>query len=218
MGELVEREFILMSLIESLEWAAEAVERGEPLSDWDYIFIVDFPDFELGRFVRGKVTDRPIYKCLFEPCLGPTMPHMELDTVLARLTVEKCMAFMRAHTLAQERMKSEFCDNIDLKTAEETILAESESMVAKAEEHILGFPEEELKLIMSHKMSKILLNQGANFIEEITTNGLLKEQEAGPFIQEIDECLKHVDYCTMKKHPGEKEVEKEDPSEIVVEA
>ena len=51
-GELVDREFVYLALIESLELAAESVERADRLNDWDYVFLVRYPSVDLVRFAH----------------------------------------------------------------------------------------------------------------------------------------------------------------------
>lgn len=221
-GELADREFIALSLQESLEWAAECVDNGHRLNDWDFIFIVQNPSLQVLKGIQGKLKKTTLYKSLIEPCVGQSDQGVDASILNARLNVEKCMAFIRAHTLAQERMKEEFTGDVELEEVEKNLLAESESQICLAEDFIKRYPEKEVELIMSHVMAKILLIQGAGFVEELVENGLLNEQEAGDYLEEIDESLKHVDLCTKSKQGKKEQAKDEDPppkeNDMVVEA
>mmetsp|Transcript_29516 Transcript_29516/g.81122 ORF Transcript_29516/g.81122 Transcript_29516/m.81122 type:complete len:874 (+) Transcript_29516:259-2880(+) len=217
-GELVDREFILVSLTESLEWAIEGVERGGSLNDWDFVFVIEFPSVEISRFLQGKVKNQVLYKCMIEPCVGPSLDFVDADTVKARLNIEKCLAFIKAHVVAQQMMTKEFAVDAEFEETVSTVVAESESEVEEAMKFVQNYPLNEVELIISHKVSKIIINQGVLYVEELVKNGLLKEQEAGEFLEELDENWRHVDHCTHKGLGKKHDTTEEEEEDIVVEA
>ena len=200
-GELVDREFVVLALTESLELAAESVERANRLNDWDYVFLVRYPSVDLLKFAQGHAGT---YCCCDKVvgCCG--MSHiLDADTIRVRLDTEKCLAFIRAHTTAQETIQKYFMNDKHLEMVEEKIIQESESEVAMAEAHLLQFDKSDVELAVSHKVCKILLNNSVRYFEGLVENGLLKEQEAMEFYEEIQANLFQIDSCNMKKHPGE---------------
>ena len=122
-GELVDREFVVLALTESLELAAKSVERANRLNDWDYVFLVRYPSVDLLKFAQGHAGR---YCCCDKVvgCCG--MSHiLDADTIRVRLDTEKCLAFIRAHTTAQETIQKYFINDKHLEMVEEKIIQES---------------------------------------------------------------------------------------------
>ncbi|KAL7566093.1 hypothetical protein ACA910_003869 [Epithemia clementina (nom. ined.)] len=197
-GELVDREFLVVALTESLELAAESVERVQRLNDWDFVFLVRYPSVYTIKFAQGEVGKYFCCDKIMGCCGLSTL--LDADTVRVRLDTEKCLAFIQAHTTAQATMKDYFANDKHLALLQERIIGESEAEVKLAEAHLQQFDEVEVELVISHKVCKILLNNSVRYCESLVEKGLLKEREASDFFEKVQQLLLKVDSCGMKIH------------------
>ena len=76
-----------------------------------------------------------------------------------------------------------------------------QQILAKTEESLKQVPDEDIKLILSHKFCTILLYNCARTVSALVENGLLKETEAGKILEEIQALVREVN--SEKEYPGE---------------
>jgi NhaP-type Na+/H+ or K+/H+ antiporter len=197
-GELFEREFLAVSLQQSIEIAADNVSRGEVLRDWEYSKVINLPVTTLVR----QFTNLPMIHSLLKRFTHTENIVHNLQYEELRVNVERCLSFLHAHAKAQEVFKREFFGD-KFSTAERTVIEESNSERRQAEALLDTYPAKEVEKVVSHKFCNILLNKGARYIENLNRTGLLKDTEAEEVLEEIQEALQHVNSCTAEDHPGE---------------
>lgn len=198
-GELLNREYLSISLEQSVNFAIDAINRDERMKDWEFLVQFNIPLFDLVNKVRYSEQFFKLFKRLH------MVEHQISSTFLGvRGKVELCLAFLNAHRTAQKIAKAEFelCDR-DLRYTGMLVVEESESQVREAEKILSSFPQEDVQSIVSHKFCTILLNKSAHRIEEAAESGLLRGAEAEDLISEIEHALREIDSCSERKHPGE---------------
>lgn len=202
-GELEDREFLSIALEQSLEFAADAVSNGKPLQDWDYVNMVDGPINGLAKRVRKS----PFAMRLVEKTMGKTA-HVDLKYTLKRLKIERSLAFMRAHNYSQEYFRREL-ENADAELSEgaKLVIDESKVQVKQAEAVLAKYDPKEVEVVVSHKFCVILLNGGVRYVTKLVRHGLLKDDEAEHFVEEIEHHIEHVLNCNEQDHPGEVKLE-----------
>jgi hypothetical protein len=193
-GELFERQFVAMSLQQSIDIAADAVSKGEVLRDWEFTRVINIP---ATMFVR-QITNLPLVKRVVK---AEHVAH-NLKYEGMRVDVERCLAFLHAHAKAQEVFKREFVGS-KFSTAERTVIEESMSERRLAQACLDKYPAKDGEMVVSHKFCNILLNKGARYIEHINRTGLLKDREAEEVLDQIQNALEHVTSCALEDHPGE---------------
>jgi NhaP-type Na+/H+ or K+/H+ antiporter len=196
-GELFEREFLAVSLHQSIDIAADAVSRGEVLRDWEFSKVINLPATMMLRQLANLPILKPLLKRIMKEKLTQNLKFEEL-----RVDVERCLAFLHAHSKAQEIFKREFLGS-ELSVSEKTVIEESNSQCRQAEALLETYPAKEVVKVVSHKFCNILLNKGARYIENLNRTGLLKDTEAEEVLEEIQEALQHVTSCAAEVHPGE---------------
>jgi len=60
-----------------------------------------------------------------------------------------------------------------------------------------------VSIIISHKVSKIILHNVVEYIEDIVEAGLLRHQEAEKMLKEIQDQITVIETCVASKHPNE---------------
>jgi len=203
-GELADQEFVAYTLKHAVDIASDRVSRGDEIRDWEYVNISGIPV----RKAIGKVLHRlnrsiglgKVFHSVFRE-----MSMLHPDEVMRRINVERCIAFIEAHESAQEIMKEQFMEDKGLERADEQVLAESQAQVKKAEKALSNFPPKEVGIIVSHKVSKIILYNVVDYIENLVESGLLRRQEAEKMLAEIQDNMTGVETCVASKHPNELE-------------
>jgi NhaP-type Na+/H+ or K+/H+ antiporter len=193
-GELFERQFVALALQQSVDFAADAVSKGEVLRDWEFTRVINLP---AGTLVR-QITNLPLVKWVIK---DEHVAH-NLKYEGMRVDVERSLAFLHAHAKAQEVFQREFVGS-KFSTAERTVIEESMSERRLAQECLDKYPAKDVEIVVSHKFCSILLNKGARYIENLNRTGLLKNREAEEVLEKIQNALQHVTSCSLEDHPGE---------------
>jgi NhaP-type Na+/H+ or K+/H+ antiporter len=206
-GELFEREFLAVSLQQSIDIAADAVSRGEVLRDWEFSKVINLPATTLVR----QITNLPVIHSLLKRFTTTEQIVHNLQYEGMRVDVERCLSFLHAHSKAQEVFKREFIGS-KFSAAHRTVLEESNSERRQAEALLEKYPAKEVEKVVSHKFCNILLNKGARYIENLNRTGLLKDREAEEVLEEIQHALQKVNSCIAEDHPGEISMTADDES------
>jgi len=121
-----------------------------------------------------------------------------------QMDVTRCMVFIESHRQSQKIFEKEFVGTVEFSEAGKTILAESEAECQKATELLRSYPTEQVEQIFSHMFCVILLHNTARRTRNLHASGLLKDQEAEHFLEELTDLLEKVEACTLQKHPDER--------------
>ena len=203
-GELADKEFVAYTLKHAVDIASNLVSRGEEIRDWDFVDISGIPVRKaIGKVLHGFNSWIGLGKFLHSVFGEMSMSHP--DDVLRRINVERCIAFIEAHESAQSIMKEQFMEDKSLEKADEQVVAESQAQVKKAEKALSKFPSKEVGIIISHKVSKIILYNVVEYIEDIVESGLMRRQEAEEMLAEIQDHATGIETCVAWKHPNELE-------------
>eukprot|EP00525_Craspedostauros_australis_P004854 CAMPEP_0198129224 /NCGR_PEP_ID=MMETSP1442-20131203/51219_1 /TAXON_ID= /ORGANISM="Craspedostauros australis, Strain CCMP3328" /LENGTH=259 /DNA_ID=CAMNT_0043789579 /DNA_START=24 /DNA_END=803 /DNA_ORIENTATION=- len=185
---------------QSLDFAADEVDKGLPINDWEHVIIIDDPYTKLvSRFANSD---------FLLGCLGKSHKTKRVaadaKTGAKRLKIERSLAFMAAHKFAQKYFLKEFGNSqTEFSEAGKVVLEESSTQMAKAAEILKECDPREVELISSHKLCMILLNSGIMYVGKILHIGLLKDSEAEHWVERLEEQLEHVLACNQVEHPGE---------------
>jgi Sodium/hydrogen exchanger family len=156
-GELEYREYLAIALDSSLDFAADDIDKGEPLRDWDYVHLFDSSVSAMGR------TKQWVIRCVESIWAGKDHKYVVYN--VQRLTIERSLAFMAAHRWAQSFIQKEFEDaNCELSESGKVIISESQVQYRKAEAFLEEFAPEEVAFVVSHKFCLILLNSGVSYM------------------------------------------------------
>ena len=196
MGEVLDREFVYFSLTQSLDIAASHVSKG-PLADWEYVDLVEQSWLDRSKAFKHRIS------AILPTCRRIMGQSIDPELYLKRINIEQCVFFIRAHTDAQALVKEQFDDEIEFAPAVKDLLLESEAEVAKAAEKLASYDQRTVGIVMSHKITRVLLNNVASFVEELSESGLLKEQEATGYLEKIQGIWNEVEICDEENHPGE---------------
>jgi hypothetical protein len=212
LGEVLDREFVTFSLTQSLDIAAEYVDKG-PLNDWDFVGIVQQPWVE-----KAKAAKRRLRACFkggrLPACCKSTMGDaIDPEAFLKRLNIEQCVFFIGAHIDAQGLVEDQFGEDQDYSEVAKQVLQESTSEVEKAMAKLESFDIRDVEVILSHKVIRVLLTNTVSYVEELAESGLLKEQEATHYLEEIQESWNKIETCDLDSHRGEMPLEANDPSD-----
>lgn len=197
-GELFEREFVALSLQQSVDIAADAVSKGEVLRDWEFTRFINFPFMMIAR----QITNLSILKPLVKRFVKEEHLTHNLQYEGMRVDVERCLAFLHAHAKAQEIFKREFVGS-KFSAAQKAVIEESMSERRLAEACLEKYPAKDVEMVVSHKFCNILLNKGARYIENLNRTGLLKDREAEEVLEKIQHALHQLTSCALEDHPGE---------------
>mmetsp|Transcript_32553 Transcript_32553/g.48197 ORF Transcript_32553/g.48197 Transcript_32553/m.48197 type:complete len:852 (-) Transcript_32553:201-2756(-) len=198
-GELESEQTLTIMLQQSLEFANDAVTNGESLEDWKYLVSLHKPFANLNGALR-KITG--VATCL--DYSKYSRANMGIKLRMDNLLIERSMAVMSAHRVAQKRFIDEL-GNVtgDLSEAGKIIIQESNIQLSLAEKELKNFDAKTVEVAASHKLCKVLLNFMIKYITDLTKSGMLKESECEHKLEEIEFHLDHVLSCDESKHPGE---------------
>jgi hypothetical protein len=103
---------------------------------------------------------------------------------------------MAAHRYAQNFFRREF-EKVDheLSKAGKMVVQESQSQFLRAEEILKKQDPSDLERAVSHKFCSILLNLLLIYIERLLQQGLLKDEEAEHWVEEVETELRDVNDC-----------------------
>lgn len=188
-GELEKRQFLAISLVNSLDLAADEVAKGGTLQDWKHVILVERPVATLAK-VWGKKA------------------HVSLAYAHKRLKIERSIAFMAAHRYTQRIFEREFQEvDSEMSEAGKLVLRESELQFEKAAAVLDGYDPKDVSTVVSHKLCMVLLNGGIQYLGRLVHRGLLKEDEAEHLVEEVEHSLHEVLSCSAYVHPGERDFE-----------
>lgn len=201
-GELEARGGIAdLILLDSLEFAGDAVNKGEALSDWEKSSIIARPLTDLGE--RVLLTKVELVHLPFFKKQRNDLKHLLIKFQKMRLDVIRAMSFIHAHHRAQSRFRQEFVVRPEFSAEEKQVIEESKGEVLLAIECLRGYDPKAVRTVVSHAMCAILLNKAAKLSEHWSSVGLLKEKEASALIEEVEEHLLDLHTCAVESHPGE---------------
>ena len=180
--------FVYYNLKRSIEFAQSAVNRGEPLRDWEFS----------QKFRRATTTKlRRLIGDVGHCALGKGQGH-SLEFAQMRSDILRALAFAQAHQWAQARLEVEFISgSIDLVESARIVLEESKTEVLESEEEIARFSVDDRKIVMSHYVCTILLNKAAQVVRNHTKAGLLAAKEAQHYLESIEESLGEIRVCPI---------------------
>ena len=104
--------------------------------------------------------------------------------------VLRSLAFIDAHQKAQELFYSETYEkrgNDELSVEARVVLQESEAQVSLAENLLRTKDPDDVCTMISHLFCTILLNKIGRAAEKLQTSGVLKEREARPYMENVEE-------------------------------
>lgn len=198
-GELEDREFLAIALGASLDFAADAVAKGEPLKDWEYVHVVDGTVKALAKGFTAKVY---LIRCI--EAIWGKRAHPNVKYNVQRLQIERALSFMAAHRFAQQFIQKEFEDSdCELSELGKVVFNESQIQYRAAQAVLEKYPPDVVSGIVSHKFCLIILNSSVSYLSRLVEHGLLKEQEAEHLVKEIEDDINKVLSCDEKHHPGE---------------
>jgi hypothetical protein len=206
-GELEDRQFLSVTLEQSLEFAADAVSNGEPLRDWDFVHLVDGPIVKLAKETKKHPA---VARCLAPHAACSRKVRDNLKNNLKRLKIERCLCFMAAHRWAQRFFRREF-ENAESELSEsgKRVIKESQVQYDKAEAELKTSDPKDVEIVSSHKFCAILLNSGVYYVSKLVRSGLLKDDEAEHIVENLEHNLEKVRSCDQADHPGELDLDEE---------
>ena len=190
-GELEDQHILAVSLEQSIDFAEDAVSNGEPLNDWEFLRKIQEP---IANISRAMTNNKATKSCQFS-CFRKRS-HVGMQASRDIMCIERSLAFMAGHTEAQRLFLAELQD-VDSQISEsaKVVMQESKQQWEKAAEALMAFDETVLEVTASHKFCKILLNFGIAYMGDLVGHGLLKESEAEPYVEELEEYLHHCVNC-----------------------
>ena len=206
-GELDGRSLLDNVLFNSLDTAALNASEGKPLSDWEATNASAFNDY-MKNAVQAAYS--------FE--FWKAGDKNSLEHVQLQLGIRRCLAFLSAHYLAQERFRHEFTSsNLDadvkeFSAAKDLVLEESAAEVDKARSFLDSHDPKDISVVVSHLVCLILLNMEAKHSKHLSNAGFLKPKEAQTFINQCDHEIINVKRCSQFDHG---ELSKEDKHEAL---
>ncbi len=195
-GELADKEFLTLTLYQSLDCAEDDVSNGNSINDWNHATAMDgFLQVMVKRCINCSVTNY-----LFEQA----NVRLNVGHNLRRLDIERSLAFMEAHQWARDYIQKEFQDS-DRGLAEEgkLVISESQRQCEKASAVFDQYDRHDVTGVVSHKFCSIVINSAVSCKERLVGAGLMHETEAEHVVTEIESTLIGVRTCRLRHHLGE---------------
>jgi len=206
-GELEDRKFLAVTLEQSLDFAADEVENGKPINDWEHVIRIDDPYSKLvSKFENNG--------CVLA-CLGKTTRTkrvaVDVKSAAKRLKIERSLSFMAAHRFAQKYFMREFGNSgTEFSEAGKVVIEESNTQFKLAQAVLDTCEAHEVEIVASHKFCMILLNAGIFYVGKLVGIGMLKDSEAEHWVEHLEKDLGHVLSCDALHHPGEIDIDEEE--------
>jgi hypothetical protein len=196
-GELESQHILAVALDQSLEQAEVDVQQGKPLDDFQYLRRLHFSGKKFSHWFKSH-----------GPCRSSgkgKLYRVNMNQKLENAYVEQAMAFVSAHKRAQYHIQEELGDlNSDLSEAGKVVLAESTAQIDLALKDLEEKVDKEVvRLAVSHKFCKVLLNKAVHSVEKLVKHGLLKDAEAEEMVERLEHLLDDVISCDSNVHEGE---------------
>jgi len=186
--------FLVFSLLNSLDFSADAVSNGAPLNDWDHACVEP-------NVLHAKDVSRWFALAKNKLCCSKADPPKPVHLQKAHMEIVRAFAFIYGHRQAQAKLKvyinSSFGDNA---AAESIVLQESRAQIDKAEKFLKSIGKADISFVLVHLMCLILLFDGSKYVESLLQAGLLNEKEARGMLEDIEEDVSKVSTCMMKDH------------------
>lgn len=182
-GELDARGFMPYSLLHSLNAADDAANHGRPLNDWEAS-----QTLSKGLTNRG---DRMLHKLRTvkagDLCSGGNK-ETGVQFYFIRTQVLQALALIHAHEGAQAKFKEEFATVGEhaLTASEKAVLDESKEQIAQAEAALETFDKNDVDIVKSQFVCKVLLSKSAKYFETLAHDGLMTDKEASEFLEHIE--------------------------------
>ncbi len=212
-GELDDAHILAVTLNQSLDMALDAVSNGQTLKDWDYLN-------QLYQPLEAMATRLKHFgaKVMCNKSMASKFSHLGLKSGSETMYIERSISFMAAHKAAQAAFMMELQDaDSELTEAAKVVMEESKKQYDLADAAIKVYDEKTRELAISHKFCKILLTMSIHYVDKLVKVGLLKETEAEPLVEEIEEHLDHLISCELTRHPGENEKSSVYESDMILE-
>lgn len=191
-GEIdVRNIFLVIAIKTSLEYSKDSVAKGEPINDWAFLMA------KLWKHKKLPCCSSEQKQAIEAAEQGISTDGLSQSDI--RDLVQAATAFVEAHKRAQKAFKDDFCCGRMLSNEEIEVLEESESQIIASEEAIRNCGASKLNLVVAHLCSLILLNKAAEYVGELNTMGLLRDQEAEEYLEKIEHDLHRVDGCNGKE-------------------
>lgn len=192
----VDNGFVYFALSQSLNFAADLVNRGGPIEDWRY---AAFSQGEGIKYFIDKISSS-VRKTRVFAWRGTKhgMPGTQ-EQKMERTNVVRAFAFQEAHEYAREKFQSEFAASEDSALAEaaKDILRESQCQEEKAAAVLNAIDKHELEVLVSHFVCIILLNKAKNYIIKHHKSGLIPDTDAHDLLDQVDEMVHDTHTCVM---------------------
>lgn len=130
-----------------------------------------------------------------------------LANIMGRTAVKtdyfiKISSFIQAHKEAKEKFLRQFCHEV-LTPAERKVLDEVDSQIKLADKRMVYKLTDsnyaiDAKLAMSLLFLSMLLNDAALIVDQLVSNGLLKQAEGDHYLEEIDHKLDNLTVKSIK--------------------
>ena len=177
------------SLVQSIDFAVDDVNRGGPLNDWKY---TEFWQYKIARKYVARISNS-IGNIASRQYRG--VDHQE-EYQETRIQVLRATAFQLAHQGARRKLEKGFCEVAhSLRDAADRVIEESEKQEQLAQEVLDSIDKDQLKVIVEHFVCHVLLNKAAKIVQKHHTSGLLQDKEAEHFLEEIDEAIYRTNIC-----------------------
>lgn len=177
--------FLYFKLTSSLEITGDNVSQGEPINDFETCQALDRNMWELLRDT-GHNVGRKIQK------VNEKSNPREFKR--AALDVQRVVACITSHEIAQEAFKGEFCDD-QLSPVVKLILSESDAQIQQAKDVVAALNPADVKSIKAHVLCAVLLNEMVHDAGSYVKRGLLLPTEAEDIIHSLELQLSDLDKC-----------------------
>jgi nucleoid DNA-binding protein len=197
---------LIIALKTSIAVMKDEVAQGAPIGDW---FII--AQLTMAGSTKNWLSnvDKLIHKKKnvdsedIENAVPEQTNELELEEV--KSLVYRAFGFIEAHKRAQREFTNEFCTGKLLTEDELKVLDESIAQVQAAEAALKAFGQATVERMLAHLLCTIILSKAADFVGNLTKKGMLSDQEAEHFLEEIEEDMNHVGQCQSAYEKMQKE-------------
>jgi len=213
-GELEGSHLLAVLLDQSLDLALAKVSNGESLRDWEILQDIHQPLIDLHTKILGKK--------MIMNMMPAKIKHRSRNSNSNDRVIDSALCVMAAHERAQIAFAAELQDaDSELADVAKIVIGESEIQYNLAQNSLKAFDKQVLEGAISNKFCRILLNLGIGHIEEMVALGMMKETEAEPLIEEIEEHLYEInennDHASFREESGGSDVIEEGTSDVIEE-
>jgi len=201
--------FLPLVLLQSLDFAMDHAHQDIPLDDWKAAQLMNkgfhVVQKRLKHFCRRFFSSLSPMKKKHSRSTMMTIHRSSASTndfIRIKSDVHRAVCFIDAHKWAQTQFAKEFCGSrgIEFLQAEQVIVNESQGEVEKAAAVLAKHNKDDVEIVLSHLVCMILLNKRASFIESFAQKGLMKEQEASEYIEEVEGIMEELRTTNMREH------------------